>query len=141
MSTARGCCSALPPAPSPSPSPSSPARLLSGSGLSYAFNGNGAVTISDRLTGSQTFVADDGSLMLDTIDISAGGISSVYSPYETAAATAHISGETIERFRGSSPADMFRGTPGVMSGEARNGADPSGGHLVRRQRVQVPSVW
>ncbi|MAY64069.1 MAG: hypothetical protein CML29_17840 [Rhizobiales bacterium] len=115
-------------------------RLLSGSGLSYAFNGNGAVTISDRLTGSQTFVADDGSLMLDTIDISAGGISSVYSPYETAAATAHISGETIERFRGSSPADMFRGTPGVMSGEARNGAgsiDPNVRGMQGMGRVTV----
>jgi hemoglobin/transferrin/lactoferrin receptor protein len=42
------------------------------------------------------------------------------APYRTAAPTSHISGETIERFRGSSPADMFRGTPGVMSGEARN---------------------
>ena len=47
---------------------------------------------------------------------------SVDAPYSTAAPTNYISGENIERFRGSSPADMFRGTPGVMSGEARNGA-------------------
>jgi len=47
---------------------------------------------------------------------------SVEVPYSTAAPTNYISGENIERFRGSSPADMFRGTPGVMSGEARNGA-------------------
>jgi len=44
------------------------------------------------------------------------------APYSTAAPTSYVAGETIERFRGSSPADMFRGTPGVMSGQARNGA-------------------
>lgn len=51
-----------------------------------------------------------------------GNADATTAPYSTAAPTSYIAGETIERFRGSSPADMFRGTPGVMSGEARNGA-------------------
>lgn len=99
-------------------------RLLAGSGLSYAFTGADTVTITDRVTAAHDAPVDaNGSLVLDTITISgAGSQNSVYSPYETAAPTAFISGENIERFRGSSPADIFRGTLGVMSGEARNGA-------------------
>lgn len=97
-------------------------RLLSGTNLSYQFTAANTVTITDRVSAAHAPVNADGSLMLDVIDITAGGGASIYSPYETAAPTAHISAENIERFRGSSPADIFRGTPGVMSGEARNGA-------------------
>ncbi|OCW58371.1 TonB-dependent receptor domain-containing protein [Hoeflea olei] len=98
-------------------------HLLSGAGLSYSFTNPTTVTISDRIAAAHAPAADDGSLLLDTITVNGGGREgSVYSPYQTAGAAAHISGEKIERFRGSSPADMFRGTPGVMSGEARNGA-------------------
>jgi len=100
-------------------------QLLSGSGLSFSFTGSNVATITDPSSGAgDAGAAIDGAIALDTIDVSGGAIAgtSVYTPYETAAPTAHISSENIERFRGSSPADMFRGTPGVMSGEARNGA-------------------
>lgn len=99
-------------------------RLLAGTGLSYSFTNNNTVTISDRVAAAHDApVEADGSLVLDTINVTGGGgESSDYTPYETAAPTAHISEENIDRFRGSSPADVFRGTPGVMSGEARNGA-------------------
>jgi len=98
-------------------------RLLAGTGLDYSFTDARTVTITSRgAAGSGSVPAPNGSLVLDTIDVNGGGQNSVYSPYVTAAPTTYISSENIQRFRGSSPADMFRGTPGVMSGEARNGA-------------------
>ncbi|TPM34187.1 TonB-dependent receptor [Mesorhizobium sp. B2-3-4] len=99
------------------------ARILQGSGLTYAFTGSGTVTISDRVAAAHTQgIAGADGTTLAPISVVAGGGSPAEQPYKTAAPTSYISGETIERFRGSSPADMFRGTPGVMSGEARNGA-------------------
>ena len=97
-------------------------RILQGTGLVYSFPDASSVLITDSAGAAQAGSNGDGSLMLDTIDVTAGGNSTVYSPYETAAPTAHIPGARIERFRGSNPADMFRGTPGLISGEARNGA-------------------
>ena len=96
--------------------------ILAGSGLSYSFTNAMTVAISESLDDPGGTI--DGAIALDTITVSGAGAgqTDVYTPYETAAPTAHISGQTIERFRGQSPADMFRGTPGVMSGEARNGA-------------------
>lgn len=99
------------------------ARLLQGSGLSYRFTNASTVTISAPAGGNATVPRVDGAITLDVINVSGGGRSSpADAPYQTPAPTAHISQENIERFRGSSPADIFRGTPGVMSGEARNGA-------------------
>jgi hemoglobin/transferrin/lactoferrin receptor protein len=101
-------------------------RLLAGTGLTYRFTSSNTVTIVDpNAAGSDAAATVEGAIALDTIDVSGGGGgdgSTVYTPYEVAAPASYISGENIERFRGSSPADMFRGTPGVRSGEARNGA-------------------
>jgi hemoglobin/transferrin/lactoferrin receptor protein len=95
--------------------------MLAGTGIGVSLTGPTTATLVDRV--AQAFDAPaDGSMVLATIDVTGNSESSAYSPYETAAATSHISGEDIERFRGSSPADIFRGTAGVMSGEARNGA-------------------
>ncbi|MCP9630527.1 TonB-dependent receptor [Rhodopseudomonas palustris] len=97
-------------------------RLLAGSGLSYRFKGTSTVTIVGPVRASMNQMpATDGSLLLDTIDISGGRGNPTETPYRTPAPVSRISQESIERFRGSSPADIFRGTPGVMSGEARNG--------------------
>ncbi|MDH4981227.1 TonB-dependent receptor [Hyphomicrobium sp. D-2] len=96
--------------------------LLAGTGLTYSFNGTTYAINAPNAGGAGATV--DGAIALDTIDVSGGGsgdVSTVYTPYATAAATSFISGEDIERFRGASPADMFRGVPGVLSGEARNG--------------------
>lgn len=99
-------------------------QLLSGTGLSWSFTDSNTITITGRVAAAfDTGGPDDGSLVLDVINVSGGGgESSVYTPYETAAATSHISSERIERFRGSSPSDIFRGTPGVLSGDSRNSA-------------------
>lgn len=41
-------------------------------------------------------------------------------PYLKPGSSAHISRENIDRFRGTSPADIFKGTPGVVVSDARN---------------------
>ncbi len=97
-------------------------KLLNGSGLNYSIQGS-TLTISDPANNARATGAPEGSILLDTITISNGGsIAAAEAPYHTAAPTSYISEQTIERFRGSSPADIFRGTPGVSSGESRNGA-------------------
>lgn len=97
-------------------------RLLSGSGLNYSIQGS-TLTISDPTNNAGVSSAPQAGIVLDTITINGGGnIAAAEAPYHTAAPTAYISEQAIERFRGSSPADIFRGTPGVISGEARNGA-------------------
>ncbi|MGU3575980.1 TonB-dependent receptor domain-containing protein [Brucellaceae bacterium C25G] len=99
------------------------ATLLSGSGYTYSFSNANTVTIHSRsqAQNSAAGMSGDGETVLDTIVVT-GNQTTVYTPYETAAPTSYISGQDIERFRGSSPTDMFRGTAGVMSAEARNGA-------------------
>ncbi|QPC45328.1 TonB-dependent receptor [Kaustia mangrovi] len=95
-------------------------RLLQGSGLAYRFTGARTVAIVDPAAPGDVGAVADGSTLLGAINVTAGGGNPVERPYETPGATAYISEENIERFRGSNPADMFQGTPGVMSGEARN---------------------
>ncbi len=41
-------------------------------------------------------------------------------PYRTAGSAAYISGEQIERFRGTSVGDFLSGIPGVLNGDSRN---------------------
>lgn len=97
-------------------------RLLAGTGLTPRFTSANTVTVTGSATASGSGAASvPGAIQLDTVDVSGGRVSAADAPYSTPAPVAHISQETIDRFRGSSPADIFRGTPGVMSGEARNG--------------------
>lgn len=101
-------------------------QLLSGTGLTYSFGGGNTVIIgtagAPELSGQY-----DGSIVLDTVDVNAwvdgaGGGLTTESVYVTPGSVAHVSGETLERFRGDSPADMFRGVPGVISSNATSGA-------------------
>ncbi|RDV03408.1 TonB-dependent receptor domain-containing protein [Undibacter mobilis] len=97
-------------------------RLVAGTGIDVRIGAAGSAALIDSAAfNANSAVASDGTLMLDTIDVYGTGRTAVEAPYQTPAPVSHISGETIERFRGSSPADIFRGTPGVLSGEARNG--------------------
>ncbi|MBB4842948.1 hemoglobin/transferrin/lactoferrin receptor protein [Paucibacter oligotrophus] len=43
------------------------------------------------------------------------------APYREAGSSVHISRETLERFRGTSPGDMLKGVAGVQLGDVRNG--------------------
>lgn len=96
-------------------------RLLGGTGLSARFNSASSITMYRPGSASAIGPVPDGTTLLDTLDVSGAGVRPEVQPYQTPGATSYISQETIDRFRGSSPADIFRGTPGVMSGEARNG--------------------
>lgn len=97
-------------------------KLLNGSGLHYSIQGT-ILTISDPTENTRAFGVPQGGIVLNTITITNGGaIAAAEAPYRTAAPTDYISEQTIERFRGASAADIFRGTPGVVSGQARNSA-------------------
>lgn len=97
-------------------------RLLAGTGLTPRFVSANTVTVTSPAAASGASANIEGAIQLDTIDVSGGRVSASDVPYSTPAPISYISEQTIDRFRGSSPADIFRGTPGVMSGEARNGA-------------------
>ncbi|RQO60478.1 heme-binding protein [Paucibacter sp. KBW04] len=43
------------------------------------------------------------------------------APYKQAGSSVHIARETLERFRGTSPADMLKGVAGVQMADVRNG--------------------
>ena len=99
-------------------------RLLSGTGLTFRYLTSGSVVLEHAPQ------VADGTVQLGTLRVEGAGGRAGYgnegegwateTPYYTPAPTAHISAETIERYRGSSPADILRGTAGVMSGESRN---------------------
>ncbi|MBK0032590.1 TonB-dependent receptor [Erwinia sp. S43] len=96
-------------------------QILRGSGLSYNFTSTDTVTINDLVSSAHAPLADDGSMMLDTITVTAAkGVSPADAPYTTAGSSAYISGEQIERFRGTSVGDFLSGVPGVLNGDSRN---------------------
>jgi hemoglobin/transferrin/lactoferrin receptor protein len=96
--------------------------MLDGAGIDVRITGPSSAALVDPVLASYNqAAAPDGAILLDTIEVSGKRAeSSAITPYETPAATSHISGTDIERYRGSSPSDIFRGTPGVMSGDSRN---------------------
>lgn len=103
-------------------------RLLAGSGFNGAIQGR-TVSLTPALSAprAELGVIQLGAVRVEgaTSALGAGGTLSGLSDdavYSEAAPVAHIGADRIERYRGSSPADVFRGTPGVLSGEARNGA-------------------
>jgi hemoglobin/transferrin/lactoferrin receptor protein len=99
------------------------ATLLAGTGLSYTFTGS-TVTISTPGAGGNGGTATvDGAVALDTIDVSGGGISALAeAPFQTPGSTSYVSAEQLSRVPQSSVADIFKGVPGVISGNGRNGA-------------------
>lgn len=106
-------------------------RLLAGTGLVARWAGNGVTVEAPASTEA------DGAIQLGTIRVEGGtggspaGVGhngdafadrdAADRPYRTAGASSHISAETIDRFRGTSTADIFKSTPGVISASARNG--------------------
>lgn len=97
-------------------------RILSGTGLTYQFTNASTVTIIGTSGAENGDLPGPDGTTLKPIVLRKSSRAGADSPYDTPAPTSYITAEQIERYRGSSPSDMFRGTPGVMSGEARNGA-------------------
>lgn len=107
-------------------------RLLEGTGLTYRFVGAGAVTLEAAPQ------AGSGAIQLGAIRVEGAGMTggnvahvpgdSTYegdaadAPYRTSGSVNYISREHIERFRGSTAGDIFKSTPGVISGMNRNGS-------------------
>lgn len=91
-------------------------HMLAGTGLHWYF-GNGKTVLVSALPQL------DGAQILPTVTVQAEGPrqGAVQDrPYRTAGSSAYISQEEIERFRGMSVGDMFKGTTGVMVAENRN---------------------
>ena len=95
-------------------------QLLAGSSLTYRFTSSNSVTLSD--TGAVVGSTDsDGSLLLDTITVTKAKMADpADAPYQTAGSLSHLSGEQVERFRGTSVGDFLSGVPGVLNGNGRN---------------------
>lgn len=102
-------------------------QILHGTGLGYAFTSSNTVAISagagETATGA---VADDGSILLDTIAVTTAG-SAIDRPFETPGTSNYISSAELERLPPQTTGAIFQGTPGVISGATNNGAsiDPN----------------
>ncbi|KAB1088500.1 TonB-dependent receptor [Neorhizobium galegae] len=96
------------------------ARLLAGTGISYRINGN-TVTL-EASAPSAAAAGGDADTTLEPIVLRDGGDGRLAdAPYETAGSTSYITAEQIDRFRGSTAADIFKNTPGVISANNHNG--------------------
>lgn len=99
------------------------ASFLSGTGLSYSFANANTVTVSGPgVEGNNSGATVEGAIALDTIDVSGGGAASADLPYETPGSTAHVSAEQLARVPYSTVGDIFKGVPGVLAAQGRNGA-------------------
>ncbi len=97
-------------------------RLLQETGLTFGFPAAGTVAIGDRGASADAPVGGEDTLVLGVIDVTAGGGDPADRPYETAGSSAYISREQIDRLRGTTPGDIFKGTPGVVASGGHNGA-------------------
>ena len=97
------------------------ASILQGSGLTYSFPNATTVAISQPNQATSGAVAADGSLVLNTITISNGGVLGSHDDtYTTAGSVSYVSAEEIEQRRGTSAGDFIAGIPGVLNGDTRN---------------------
>lgn len=95
--------------------------LLAGTGIDVRLTGSTTATlVAQAVTAGSS--PPPGAIQLDTVEVSGGRGAAADAPFQTPGSVNHISGETIERFRGKTAGDMFQGTPGVISGMNRNGA-------------------
>ncbi len=106
-------------------------RLLAGTGLTFRIAGS-------TVTLEQAPLAANDTVQLGTLRVegvggsggggSAAGLGSRFGDggdtgdlaYRSPFSSSYITRDEIERNRGSQPSDIFRGTPGVLSGDSRN---------------------
>jgi len=123
-------------------------RLLDGTGLSYRQTGARAFTLEPAPPSD-----DAGTTRLGTLRVegatgggaqsggtgTAGWDGTPGTEYRTPGSVAIVSREAIERFPGTSPADLLKNAPGIFSGEARSsgGLNPNVRGLQGQGRVAV----
>ena len=100
-------------------------RLLGEAPVSWKIDGQRSLILSRRSQANAAPDDLDESALLGPITIKGGETSRLTGDaaqvYTKAGSSVFISGETINRFRGSSPADILKGVPGVQTGDSRNG--------------------
>jgi hemoglobin/transferrin/lactoferrin receptor protein len=121
-------------------------RLLAGTGLTYRQTGPRSFTL-EALPAAEAGVTRIGTLRVQGAGSGggngrgdgAGWDGSAETVFTTPGSVSHISRETIDRFPGTSPADILKSVPGVLSGEARNsgGVDVNIRGLQGQGRVAV----
>ncbi|MBJ7311893.1 TonB-dependent receptor [Rugamonas sp. CCM 8940] len=99
-------------------------QLLAGSGLRAEVRADGSII----LTAAPQAAA--GAVQIGTLNVQGQSAAGAWSsdddtdpadlPYTQSSSAAHIGREQIERFRGTSPADMFKAVAGVQVGDSRN---------------------
>ncbi|MGY2291614.1 TonB-dependent receptor domain-containing protein [Pseudomonas sp. SDO528_S397] len=99
-------------------------RLLEDAPVSWKIDGQRSLILSRRAAAPLEGELDESEL-LGPVTIKGGQASRLNGAaaqvYTRAGSSAFISGETLNRFRGSSPADILKGVPGVQTGDTRNG--------------------
>ena len=98
------------------------AQLLTGTGVSFRFAGGQTVALTRRDAAAR----NDGPIEAGPLLIEGGAVSDRRSaaqdaPFMTPGSTAYISREQIDRVQPSSPGDIFREVPGVLSGASNDG--------------------
>lgn len=97
--------------------------MLAGTGVNPRLTGPNAAALVSTASAGAAGVPNDGSLLLDTIDVNAsGGVSAADAPYQTPGSSSHISAEQISRTPPTSVGDIFKSTPGVISAGNRIGS-------------------
>lgn len=97
-------------------------RLVAGTGLRVRIGAPGSAALVDGSM-AEPEVSADGTVVLDTIDVNAGGaMGAADLPFASPGSIAHISEAQIQRTPPTSVGDIFRNTPGVNAVGNRVGA-------------------
>lgn len=97
-------------------------RLLAGTGLAARITAAGFVLEEVRSVPSATEPGEPAAVRMDPVEVRADftGRRDPNQAYREAGSSNYLSRDDIERNRGSSVGDIFRGTTGVLIGENRN---------------------
>lgn len=99
-------------------------QLLSGTGLVARRLGNGTVALQAAPAATPQGAITTGTLSVDDQRGSEGGAQRDREGYDAVydldISTSYIGKEAVDRYKGTNPADVFKGVTGVYSGEARN---------------------
>ena len=92
-------------------------RLLAGSGLTYVVTDETTVAIERPVAGLEGGPSQLGTITVEgELDVDPADV-----PFMTPGSSAYISLEQIERIQPSSPGDIFKEVPGVLSGASNDG--------------------